>query len=253
MSGEVEERVDLGDGHTLRAGGDLEDLVPRLHLAFFEDAEVEPRATVGDEESRDARLVHPETDAVTGDARLSDFEDGGADLVSVADADLVVAQSVDGEVLAELPVDEVVSFELACPVAVGVQLVDEDGALLAAVPRMIALPVAFDVEPAHSTRAVDRIFEDAGVDRLSLPRHVSRHPDVDGDERPRATAGGGRLVERGSFRAHAHTAVRAASSTSSMPPISSTLRLRSGPWGRTFWPGTGSSFSPSIVIVSFSG
>ena len=77
---------------------------------------------------------HADPDAVAGDARLRDFEDGGADLVAVADADLVVAESFDGEVLAELSVDEVVSSELAFPVAVGVDLVDEDGALLAAVP-----------------------------------------------------------------------------------------------------------------------
>ena len=38
-----------------------------------------------------------------------------------------------------------------------------------------------------------------------------------------------------------------------MPPISSTLRLRSGPWETTVCPGAGSSFSPSIVIVTFSG
>ena len=108
---------------------------------------------VGDEQRRDARVVHADPDAVAGDARLGDLEDGGADPVAVADADLVVAQPVDGEVLAELPVDEVVAAELALPVAVGVELVDEDGALLAAVPGEVALAVAVDVEPAHAARA----------------------------------------------------------------------------------------------------
>ena len=73
----------------------------------------------------------------------------GADPVAVADADLVVAQPLDGEVLAELPVDEVVSSELALPVAVGLDLVDEDRSLLAAVPGEIALAVAVDVELAR--------------------------------------------------------------------------------------------------------
>ena len=77
-----------------------------------------------------------------------DLEDRGADPVAVADADLVVAQPLDGEVLAELAVDEVVAAELALPVAVGVELVDEHGPLLAAVPGQVALAVAVDVEPA---------------------------------------------------------------------------------------------------------
>ena len=46
VPGEVEERVDLGDRHLLRAGGELDDLVPRLHLALFEHAEVEAGAAV---------------------------------------------------------------------------------------------------------------------------------------------------------------------------------------------------------------
>jgi MOSC domain-containing protein YiiM len=37
------------------------------------------------------RQAHSDPDAVTGHAGLGDFEDGGADLVAVADADLVVA------------------------------------------------------------------------------------------------------------------------------------------------------------------
>ena len=153
MAGEVEERVDLGDRHLLRAGGELDDLVSRLHVALLEHAEVEAGAAVGDEQRGDARVVHADPDAVAGDARLGDLEDGGADPVAVADADLVVAQPLDGEVLAELSVDEVVPAELALPVAVRVDLVDEHGALLAAVPGEVALAVAVDVEPAHAARA----------------------------------------------------------------------------------------------------
>ena len=87
-----------------------------------------------------------------------------------------------GEVLAELSVDEVVSAELALPVAVGVDLVDEDGALLAAVARQVALAVAVDVELAHAAGAGDRVLEDAGEDGLPLPGHVLRHADVDGQQ-----------------------------------------------------------------------
>ena len=100
---------------------------------------------VRDQQSRDARIVHPDPDPVTGHPRLGDLKDGAADLIAVADADLAVAEALDREVLAELPVDEVVSSELAFPVSVGVELVYEDGALLAAVPGTIALPVSVHV------------------------------------------------------------------------------------------------------------
>ena len=182
VPGEVEQRVDLGDRHLLGPGGDLDDLVSRLHLALLEHAEVEARAAVGDEQRGDARVVHAEPDAVTGDARLGDLEERGADPVAVADADLVVAQPLDREVLAELPVDEVAASELALPVAIGVDLVDEDGALLAAVPAEVALAVAVDVEPAHPAGAADGVLEDAGEDGLPLPGHVLRHADVDGQQ-----------------------------------------------------------------------
>ena len=141
-------------------------------------------------------------DAVAGDAGLGDFEDGGADPVAVADADLVVAQSVDGEVLAELPVDEVASSELALPVAVGVDLVDEHGALLAAVPGEIALAVAVDVEPAHAARAGDGVLEDAGEDGLPLPGHVLRHADVDRQQGAHRTTFALDGLRWGRLRAH---------------------------------------------------
>src|SRR3954453_4888603 len=146
MPGEIEEPVDLGDRHLLGPRGELDDLVSRLHLALLEHAEVEAGPAVRDEQRRNARIVHAEPNAVARHPRLRHFEDRGADLVPIADAHLVVARSFDREVLAELAVDEVVSSELAFPVAVGVELVDEDRALLAAMAAEIALAVAVDVQ-----------------------------------------------------------------------------------------------------------
>ena len=66
---------------------------------------------------------------------------------------------------------------------VGLDLVDEHGALLAAVPGQVALPVAVDVEPADHLRPVDRALPDAGVDGPAAPGDVLRHPDVDRESR----------------------------------------------------------------------
>jgi hypothetical protein len=65
------------------------------------------------------------------------------------------------------------------PVAVGLELIDEHRALLAAVPVEIALAVAVDVQPAHHDRPVDRSLPDPGVDGASLPADVLRQADVD--------------------------------------------------------------------------
>ncbi|HZT15740.1 MAG TPA: hypothetical protein VFA19_07295 [Gaiellaceae bacterium] len=81
--------------------------------------------------------------------------------------------------------DEVVSPELVLPVAVGLDLVDEDGALLAAVSGEVALSVAVDVESAHAPGTTHRVLEDACEDRLPLPRHVLRQADVDRHESAR--------------------------------------------------------------------
>ena len=167
VPGEVQQRVDLGDGHLFGAGGELDDLVSRLYVAFFEHAEVEARAVVRDEHRGDARVVHPDPDAVARDAGLRDLEDGVADPVAIADAHLVIGESVHGEVLAELAVDEVVSSELAFPVPVRVDLVNEHRALLPAVPGEIALTIALDVERSDAAGADHGILEDAGENRPS--------------------------------------------------------------------------------------
>src|SRR3954447_25022788 len=132
MAGEVEQRVGLGDGHLLGTGDELDDLVPRFHAALFANAEGEARPVVGDEQGGNARVVHAQADAVAGDTRLRHLEDGGPDPIAVTDADCVVPESLDGEVLTELAVDEVATPELAFPVAIGVDLVDEHRSLFAA-------------------------------------------------------------------------------------------------------------------------
>ena len=142
VPGHVEQRVDLGHAHALGACGDPHDLVAGLHLALLQHAEVETGPAVCDEQCRHPRLVHADAHAETSHARLGDFEQGAAHAVAVADANFLVGQAVDGEVLSELSVGEVVSVELALPVTVGVRPIDEDGAVLTPVSGQIPLAVA---------------------------------------------------------------------------------------------------------------
>src|SRR5262245_45440116 len=178
MMGRIEERVDLCDGHPLLRFSHLHDFVTGAHLAFAQDAEVEPRSSAGGQESRHPGLVHPNADAIAGDARLGDLEQGAADPISVADAHGIVGQSFDREVLAELSVDEAVSLELLLPMAIRLDLVDEDGALLTPVPGQVALTVAVQIQPADPTAATHGILPDRGAHGATLPLDVARKSDV---------------------------------------------------------------------------
>src|SRR5579864_6724799 len=147
MTGQVEQRVDLYDGHAFRAIGDLHNLVASFHLALLQHAQIKARFPVCDKQRSHLRLVHADADPVAGDTRLRDLKKGTADTVLIADADLLIGQALDSKILPELSEHEVVSAELTLPVVIGIHLVDEDSPLLPSVPGQISLPVAIDVEP----------------------------------------------------------------------------------------------------------
>ena len=91
------------------------------------------------------RLVEANPDPVAGRPWLGDLEHGRSDPEPVADADLVVGEPVDGEVLAELAVRQLGPPELPFPVAIRLDLIDEDRALLSPVAREVALTVPVQV------------------------------------------------------------------------------------------------------------
>src|SRR4029077_18502959 len=105
-------------------------------------------------------------------------EQGAADLKAIADANGIVEQSFDRKILAELSVDEVGSVQLFLPVAIGFDLVDEHGSLLAAVPAQIAFTISIQVQPADPAPAVYRNFPDSGADDAALPLNVAWKSDV---------------------------------------------------------------------------
>ena len=131
------------------------------------------------DERRHLRLIHPDAEPVAGDARLRHFEQRASDPVTVADAHLGVGQAVDREILAELTVSEVAAAKLSLPIAVRIDLINEDRAMLAAMALQIALAIAVDVEPPRHATALHGRFPDSGVDSLALPRDVAREPDID--------------------------------------------------------------------------
>ncbi len=63
---------------------------------------------VGYQQRRHRGLPHADPDPEAGDAGLGDLEHRLPDLIPITDAHLGVGEALDGEVLAELPVGEVV-------------------------------------------------------------------------------------------------------------------------------------------------
>jgi hypothetical protein len=148
VPGQVEQGVHVCDGHLRRPRGWFGDLISRLDLALIEHPEVEAWSVVGDEQRRNLGIVHANPYAVAGNASLCHLEDGTANLITVANAYLVVAQSLHSEVLAELSLDEVVSAKLAFPIPTRVDLINEHRTLLATMTGQIALTVTLNVESA---------------------------------------------------------------------------------------------------------
>src|SRR6185295_11051507 len=175
----IEQRIDLGDGHALQPSSDRDDLVARADLPLLEDPEVEPGASAAGEERSHPRLVEANPDPVAGRPWLGDLEHGRSDPEPVADADLVVGEPVDGEVLAELAVRQLGPPELPFPVAIRLDLIDEDRALLSPVAAEVALAITHEVEAIDPPTALDRVLPDSGVHGPPAPLDVAWKSDVD--------------------------------------------------------------------------
>jgi hypothetical protein len=111
---------------------------------------------------------------------LSDFEESAADPIPVADADGIVRQSLNREVLAELSVNEVGSPQLLAPISVRLHLVGEDGALFTPMSGQIALTVSVEIQPPNPAAAAHRILPYPRVNRAAAPSDVEWKPHVHG-------------------------------------------------------------------------
>ncbi len=158
------------------------DLVAGANLALLEHAEIKPRSVVRHQQGRDAWIVHANSDAIACHAGLRHFEQRAPDAIPVADAHLVVRQTLYGEVLAELPEDEIAAAQGALPVMIRVDLVDHHRTLLAAVTGKISLPIPLEVESPRHAPPVNWGLPNAGMHGLAAPLDVLRQTDVDREQ-----------------------------------------------------------------------
>ena len=178
----IEKRIDLSDCHSLLGLSHLHNFVARAHFALLENAEVESGTAAGGQQRRHSRLVHPNANAITGNAGLRDFEECAPDPVLVADAGGIIGQALDCEILTEasagLRIAQVGPPQLLLPITIGLDLIDKDGALFPSVARQISLAVSVKIQPANQASAIHWIFPDSGVNGAAFPLHIPWKTDV---------------------------------------------------------------------------
>src|SRR5579862_2226192 len=105
-------------------------------------------------------FIHADSDAVAGYAWLCYFKFSTTNAVSIADAHLVISKPLDSEVFAELTESKIVATQKTLPVTVRIHLVDEYGAVLAAVTGEIGLRITINIELVHHSPSINRGFPD---------------------------------------------------------------------------------------------
>lgn len=111
---------------------------------------------------------------------LSHFKHGSANPVPVPNADLIVGQTLNGEILTKLSVREVMSAEFPFPILIGLELINHDSTVFAAMALEIALGIAVEIEPSGEDTARDRTFPDGGAHDFALPCNLRWQANVNG-------------------------------------------------------------------------
>jgi hypothetical protein len=130
------------------------------------------------QQCRHAGLIRADSNSIASDAGLRHFEQRAPNPISVADANLIVRQTFNGKVLAELAPGKIVAPKLLFPISIRVDLIDEHRAMLAPMPGQVSLPVTVEIEPPHRTRTQDWALPYCSVHRLSFPRNIAWKADI---------------------------------------------------------------------------
>nr|WP_236023262.1 hypothetical protein [Dictyobacter formicarum] len=110
---------------------------------------------------------------------LCDFKERVANAIPIANIDLCVRQTVHRKVLADLPEVKVMAAKLLFPVVVGIQLVNKDCAVYAAMPVGVSLRISTNIQVSHHSATLYRLFPDRRAYRLSTPRDIAWQTNID--------------------------------------------------------------------------
>jgi hypothetical protein len=178
MSRQIQERVNLGYAESLWTVSNFYNVVARPNFSFLHHSKVESWSVMRHEQGWDARFIHANADAIARYARLRHFKYRITNGVAIANSDLVVRESLNGEVFSELAEDEIFASQKTFPVVIGIHLINKNGALLPTMAGEIALAISNNIELAHHLSSLDRTFPDRGTHNLTVPCHVAWKTDI---------------------------------------------------------------------------
>src|SRR5215471_16848628 len=178
MPGQIQDGVNLGHTGSLWAVSNFYNVVACTNFSLLQHAKVKSWSSTCYEKRRHTRFIHANADAVARHARLRHFKYRTTNAIAIANADLVIRKSLDGEVFSELAKSKIVAPQKAFPIMIRIHLVDEYGALLPAVAGEIGLRITIDIELAHHAPSINGTFPDRGTDSFAVPCHVARKADI---------------------------------------------------------------------------
>ena len=158
---EIVEVADVADRHPFGVVLDELEPIAGADFAFLKDTEVEADPAATKKHLHKPRVSHLDSELEAGYAWLGNLHAGTADLEDVADVDLILEHPIDGEVLPELGMAEVLTMELLLPVLVVLDRVDVHGTIGPAVAFEIGLLISDQVELAEVDTALDGLLEDS--------------------------------------------------------------------------------------------
>src|SRR5580700_10743898 len=127
MSWQIQEGVNVGHTDSLWTVSNFYDVVACPNFSFLQHAKVKSWSVMCYEQRWHTGLVHANADAVACHAWLRYFKYRTPNAVSIADADLVIKKSLNGEIFSELAESKITAAQKALPVMVRIHLVDKNG------------------------------------------------------------------------------------------------------------------------------
>src|SRR6266513_2970797 len=102
MSWQIQEGINLGHADSFRNVSNFYNVVACPNFSFLQHAKVESWSVMRNQQGCHPRFIHANADAVARYARLCHFKYRVTNAVEVANADLVIKKSLDGEIFSEL-------------------------------------------------------------------------------------------------------------------------------------------------------
>jgi hypothetical protein len=173
---------DIGYRNAAFSFGDPANSISCSHFAFLKYSEIKSGAAAFQETRNNIFSSEFDPQLVTWHSWLGYHELRSSDAEPVPDVHLVFEKAFQSEVLSEHSPGHLNIREFVAPVWIVLTGIDVHRFARPPVNVQVRLPVAVEVELAHSDASGDRLFENSRCNRAALPAYLARKPYVDRDQ-----------------------------------------------------------------------